>query len=132
MSRPTGELHFICSKDELHEGVSFGQARPTFDLCSDIQGEHGPDYFCFNSDSDAQGKDDHVIEYITESESDGLANQRDNVDVEQTPVDQESDDVQQPVKDNSESEESDSETPPPLRTRRGRVIKKPIKFGFEE
>ena len=72
---------------------------------------------------------------MAESESDGLVNRSDNVDVEQTSVDQESDDVQQPVKDDSESEESEkseSETPPPLRTRRGRVIKKPIKFGFDE
>ena len=117
--------------------MSFGQALPTFDLCSDIQGGDGPDYFCFNSDSDAQSKNDHVIEYVAESESDGLVNQGDNVDVEQTSVDQESVDVQQTVKDDSESEESESEkvilseTPPPLRTRRGRVIKKPKKFGFE-
>ena len=58
----------------------------------------GPDYFCFNSDSDAQSKNDHVIEYVAESESDGLVNQGDNVDVEQTSVDQESVDVQQTVK----------------------------------
>ena len=132
VSRPTGELHFICSNDELQEGVSFGKALPIFDLCSEIQAENGPDYFCFNSD--AQGKDDYVVKYVTESESDGFTNQRNDVDVEQTPVDQKSDDDQQPVKNDSdsESEKSESESPPPLRTRTGRAIKKPIKFGFDE
>ena len=132
MSRPTGELHFICSNDELQEGVSFGKALPTFDLCSEIQAENGPDYFCFNSD--AQGKDDYVVKYVTESESDGFTNQRNDVDVEQTPVEQGNDDVQQPVKndEDSDSEKSESESPPPLRTRRGRAIKKPRKFGFDE
>ena len=28
VSRPTGELHFICSKDELQTGVTFGKALP--------------------------------------------------------------------------------------------------------
>ena len=132
VSRPTGELHFICSKEELQEGVSFGETLPTFDLCSEVQTECGPDYFCFNSD--AHGLDDHVVEYITESESEGLVTQRSDIDVERTPVEQGSDDVQQPVEndDDSENEKSESESPPPLRTRRGRAIKKPKKFGFDD
>ena len=87
--------------------------------------------------------DDHVAEYITESESEGLGTQRSDIDVEQTPVQQGSDDGQQPVDNDDDSEsqksesqksesESESESPPPLRTRRGRAIKKPRKFGFDD
>ena len=76
---------------------------------------------------------------MAESESDdGHVNQSDKVDIGQESVDHESDDVhitQQTVKDDSESE-SESERvilsdAPPQRTRRGRVIKRPKKFGFE-
>ena len=137
VSRPTGELHFICSNNELQEGVSFGEGLPTFNLCSEVQTECGPDYFCFNSD--AHGLDDHVVEYITESEREGLGTQRSDIDVEQTPVEQGSDDGQQPVDNDDDSESQESESPeseseslPPLRTRRGRAIKKPRKFGFDD
>ena len=132
VSRPTGELHFICSKDELQEGVSFGETLPTFDLCSDVQTECGPDYFCFNGDD--HGLDDHVVEYTQESESESLVTPRNDIEVEQTPVKQGSDDVQQPVgnDDDSENEKSESESPPPLRSRRGRAIKRTKKFGFDD
>ena len=112
--------------------MSFGETLPTFDLCSDVQTECGPDYFCFNGDD--HGLDDHVVEYITESESESLVTPRSDLEVEQTPVKQGSDDVQQPVgnDDDSENEKSESESPPPLRSRRGRAIKKPKKFGFDD
>ena len=110
---------------------------PTFDLCSEVQTDCGPDFFCFNSDTHGLG--DEVAEYITESESEGLGTQRSDIDGEQTPVQQGSDDGQQPVDNDDDSEsqkgessESESESPPPLRTRRGRAIKKPRKFGFDD
>ena len=110
---------------------------PTFDLCSDVQTECGPDYFCFNGDD--HGLDDHVVEYITESESEGLVTPRSDIEVEQTPVKQGSDDVQQPGGDDDDSEEKSesdkkggSESPPPLRSRRGRAIKKTKRFGFDD
>ena len=139
VSRPTGELHFICSKDELQEGVSFGETLPTFDLCSDVQTECGPDYFCFNGDD--HGLDDHVVEYTQESESESLVTPRNDIEVEQTPVKQGSDDVQQPVGNDDDSDEKSesesdkkggSESPPPLRSRRGRAIKRTKKFGFDD
>ena len=143
VSRPVGELHFICSNNELQEGVSFGEGLPTFDLCSEVQTDCGPDFFCFNSDTQDLGDD--VAENIIESESEGLGTQRSDIDGEQTPVQQGSDDGQQPVDNDDDSEsqerespksesesESESKSPPPLRTRRGRAIKKPRKFGFDD
>ena len=88
---------------------------------------------------------DDVAENIIESESEGLGTQRSDIDVEQAPVQQGSDDGQQPVDNDDDSEsqesespksesesESESKSPPPLRTRRGRAIKKPRKFGFDD
>ena len=160
--------------------VSFGEGLPTFDLCSEVQTDCGPDFFCFNSDnqdlgddvaeniresesegletqrsdidgnqsseseslpqsSDNQDLGNDVAENIIESESEGLGTQRSDIDVEQTPVQQGSDDGQQPVDNDddsesqkSESSESESESLPPLRTRRGRAIRKPRKFGFDD
>ena len=50
-----------------------------------------------------------------------------------------SDDDQQPVGNDDDSESQESESPeseseslPPLRTRRGRAIRKPRKFGFDD
>ena len=137
VSRPVGELHFICSNTELQEGVSFGEGLPTFDLCTEVQNDCGPDFFCFNSDTQDLGDD--VAENIIESESEGLGTQRSDIDGEQTPIQLESDDGQQPVVNDddsesqkSESSESESESLPPLRTRRGRAIRKPRKFGFDD